>query len=212
MWTSTRSCQEHQKSSVTHQQDAGVRSYSTVWPMVPYGLLFTSEPELNGIVLSAIKIYCQQRCATLHYGSPMTGHGMTINHRPWNKILSLFRSKMEYHIILELHFIMVSLCFITEIKRTKKMLLNKFQQSIVKCTVQGYESVCEKKSEIIWNAWKDVLFNALKVWKWGIVKSKKVWNQIKIWTLTSLTVKMGMPLVLHLWFVSVVERLEGQRR
>ena len=43
-----------------------------------------------------------------------------------------------------------------------------------------------KKSEIIWNAWKDVLFNALKVWKWGFVQSKKVWNQIKIWTLTSL--------------------------
>ena len=26
----------------------------------------------------------------------------------------------------------------------------------------------------------------LKVWKSGFVKSKKVWNQIKIWTLTSL--------------------------
>ena len=51
---------------------------------------------------------------------------------------------------------------------------------------QGYESVYEKKSEIIWNAWKDVLIDALKVWKWGFVKSKKVWNQIKIWTLTSL--------------------------
>ena len=45
-----------------------------------------------------------------------------------------------------------------------------------------------KISEIIWNVWKDVLFNALKVWKWGIVKSKihVVWNQIKIWTFTSL--------------------------
>ena len=52
--------------------------------------------------------------------------------------------------------------------------------------IQGCESACEKKSEIIWNAWKDVLFNALKVWKWGFVKSKKVWNQIKILTLTSL--------------------------
>ena len=50
----------------------------------------------------------------------------------------------------------------------------------------GCERVCEKKSEIIWNAWKNVLFNALKVWKWGFVKNKKVWNQIKIWTLTSL--------------------------
>ena len=51
---------------------------------------------------------------------------------------------------------------------------------------QGCESVCVKKSEIIWNAWKDVLFNALQVCKWGFVKSRKVWNQIKIWTLTSL--------------------------
>ena len=33
---------------------------------------------------------------------------------------------------------------------------------------------------------KNVLFNAVKVWKYGFVKSKKVWNQIKIWTLTSL--------------------------
>ena len=41
---------------------------------------------------------------------------------------------------------------------------------------QGCESVCEKKSEKIWNnlrAWKDVLFTAFKVWKWGFVKSKK---------------------------------------
>ena len=43
-----------------------------------------------------------------------------------------------------------------------------------------------KKSEVIWNAWKDVLLNAFKVRKLGFVKSKKVWNQIKIWTLTSL--------------------------
>ena len=47
------------------------------------------------------------------------------------------------------------------------------------CLNQGCESICEKKSEIIWNAWKDVLYNALKVWKWGFVKSKKVWNHIK---------------------------------
>ena len=47
------------------------------------------------------------------------------------------------------------------------------------------ESVyCDNKSEIIWNAWKDVAFDALIVWKWGFVKTKKVWNQIKIWTLT----------------------------
>ena len=43
-----------------------------------------------------------------------------------------------------------------------------------------------KKSETIWNAWKDVLFNALKIWQQGFVKSKKVWNHIKIWILTSL--------------------------
>ena len=29
-----------------------------------------------------------------------------------------------------------------------------------------------QKSEIILNAWKGVLFNALNVWKWGFVKSK----------------------------------------
>ena len=29
-------------------------------------------------------------------------------------------------------------------------------------------------------------FNALNVGKWGFVKSKKVWNQIKIWTLKTL--------------------------
>ena len=56
------------------------------------------------------------------------------------------------------------------------------------------ESICEKNSSgIIWNAWKDVLYQCiqtvLKVWKWGFVKSKKVWNQIKIWTLTSLIYK-----------------------
>ena len=39
--------------------------------------------------------------------------------------------------------------------------------------VQGCERICEKKSEIIWNAWKDVLFNALKVWKWGLWRAKK---------------------------------------
>ena len=51
---------------------------------------------------------------------------------------------------------------------------------------QGCESIYEKKSEKVWNAWKYVLFNALKVWKLGFVTSNKVWNQIKIWTLTSL--------------------------
>ena len=57
---------------------------------------------------------------------------------------------------------------------------------------QGCESVCAKKSEIIWNVWKDVLFNALKVWKWGFVKSQKFWNQIKIWTLTVTSLICGI--------------------
>ena len=30
-----------------------------------------------------------------------------------------------------------------------------------------------KKTEIIWNAWKDVLLNTLKVWKWGLWKEQK---------------------------------------
>ena len=33
----------------------------------------------------------------------------------------------------------------------------------VACAEQGCESVCEKKSEIIWNAQKDMLFNAFKL-------------------------------------------------
>ena len=51
-------------------------------------------------------------------------------------------------------------------------------QSEPRCyTDQGYESVCEKKSEIIWNAWKDVLFNAFKVGKKkGFCEEQKVWN------------------------------------
>ena len=53
-----------------------------------------------------------------------------------------------------------------------------------------------KKSEIIWHAWKDVLFNALKVRKCGFVKSKKVWNQIKIWTLT--VTSLGMTNIFYL--------------
>ena len=31
---------------------------------------------------------------------------------------------------------------------------------------------------------------SLKVWKWGFKKNQKVWNQIKIWTLTSLLIKL----------------------
>ena len=33
---------------------------------------------------------------------------------------------------------------------------------------------------------KRCAFQCIKVWKWSFVKRKKVWNQIKIWTLTSL--------------------------
>ena len=53
-----------------------------------------------------------------------------------------------------------------------------------------WERVCEKepseKSEIIWNVWKYVFSNELKVWKFEFCEEQKVWNQIKIWTLTSL--------------------------
>ena len=47
------------------------------------------------------------------------------------------------------------------------------------CTrTQGCESVCEKKSEIIWNAWIDKLFQciqtALKVWQLVVWRAKKV--------------------------------------
>ena len=57
-------------------------------------------------------------------------------------------------------------------------------------SVQGCESICEKKksekSEIIWIAWKDVLFNALNSKNGVLWRAKRVRNQIKIWTLTSL--------------------------
>ena len=60
-------------------------------------------------------------------------------------------------------------------------MLDSNPYKVLKTYIQG-ESVCEKKSKIIWNAWKDVLFNALKVWKGGFMKSKNVWNHIKICT------------------------------
>ena len=51
----------------------------------------------------------------------------------------------------------------------------------------------ERLWEKVWNNLKclkrcafQCIQTALKVWKWGFVKSKKVLNQIKIWTLTSL--------------------------
>ena len=40
---------------------------------------------------------------------------------------------------------------------------------------------------MIWNAWKDGLFDALKVWKWGYVKSKKK-SEIGLKSLTSLVI------------------------
>ena len=39
-------------------------------------------------------------------------------------------------------------------------------------------SLCRGARVSMRKSLKDVLFNALKVWKWGFVKSKKVWNQI----------------------------------
>ena len=66
--------------------------------------------------------------------------------------------------------------------------------------LQGCESVCEKEFEIIWNAWKILLFNAFKSENgvlWGL-RCKKVWNQIKIWTLAPLQlVKLHAQRVLH---------------
>ena len=47
------------------------------------------------------------------------------------------------------------------------------------CRGHGCESICEKKSE--------------KVWKWGFVKSKNVWNQIKS--------KLSHPCICHTLFV-----------
>ena len=48
----------------------------------------------------------------------------------------------------------------------------------VSSIMQGCESICEKNSapDNAEMPAKDVLFNALKVWKLGFVKSKKVWN------------------------------------
>ena len=58
------------------------------------------------------------------------------------------------------------------------------------CTYFRCESVCEKNSEIIWNVWKDVLFNALKVSENGgcLWRAKKSKIRLKIWTLTSLII------------------------
>ena len=57
------------------------------------------------------------------------------------------------------------------------------------CISGVWEHLCKKK---VWNNLKclkrcalQCIQTALKVWKWGFVKSKKVWNQIKIWTLAS---------------------------
>ena len=67
-----------------------------------------------------------------------------------------------------------------------------------------------KKFKIIWNAWKDVLFNALKVWKLGFVKITKVWNQIKIWTLTSL--KKGRQDAWNLKTMEAQRRMDKKKR
>ena len=64
-------------------------------------------------------------------------------------------------------------------KKNQKILIKKEQLAGMQLLAQGCESVYEIKSKIIWNVWKDVLFDALKVQKWGFVKSKKVLNQMK---------------------------------
>ena len=63
-----------------------------------------------------------------------------------------------------------------KLKRTEflvrfELTLNKWKNELL---IRVSVSVCEKFFEIIWNAWKDVLFNALTVWKWGFMKTKKV--------------------------------------
>ena len=53
------------------------------------------------------------------------------------------------------------------------------------CTTGVWEHLWEK----VWNnlkCLKRCAFQCIKVWKWDFVKCEKVWNQIKIWTLTSL--------------------------
>ena len=49
----------------------------------------------------------------------------------------------------------------------------------------GVWGICEKMSEIIWNAWNDMLFNVfdcITSLKMGFCEEQTVWNQIKIWT------------------------------
>ena len=70
--------------------------------------------------------------------------------------------------------------------------------SIILYEATGNSGVWERRWEKVWDnlKWlKRSAFLALKVWKWGFVNSKKDWNQIKIWTLTSLEIKQGI--VLH---------------
>ena len=98
--------------------------------------------------------------------------------------------------------------------------------SFFQCLIRGVRASV-KKSEIlvIWNAWKDVLFNALKVWNGVLWRAIKVWNQIKIWILISLLIQrniwcvlqtMGFYLVEFLevvdgrWHVEIVRELIGQ--
>ena len=54
-----------------------------------------------------------------------------------------------------------------------------------------YSGVWECLWEKVWNnlkCLKRFAFQCMKSLKWGFVKSKKVWNLIKIWTLTSLSI------------------------
>ena len=52
--------------------------------------------------------------------------------------------------------------------------------------LRGCESTCEKKSQKVWNNLKRCAFQCIKSLKIGFCEEQKVWNQIKIWTLTSL--------------------------
>ena len=100
---------------------------------------------------------------------------------------ALVERQIVPHWILDFQKTKVEIIFL---KHCRYVNLGTHSKSIfVNCHCQ-FESVCEHwanvgKSELIWNPWRDGLFNALKVWKWGFVKSKKFLNQIKIWTLTS---------------------------
>ena len=70
---------------------------------------------------------------------------------------------------------------ILEREQEKKRVF--LQEKMITTThiLQGCESICEKKSEIIWNAWKDVLSNALKLiksLKMGFCEEQKILKSV----------------------------------